>query len=156
MAALPQVSINTDLSEGLCFGCGQNNPFGLKLNFKRDGKTVRTEFTLAKLYQGWPGVVHGGIITCVLDEAMSYAVHFEGMTSVTAKMEVKFKRPVLIEEPLVVTSAITRKTKRLVETKAKVFLHDGTVVAEGAATHFIIGTRSSDAGNKGEGAQGNA
>lgn len=148
MAILPQVSINTDLSEGLCFGCGQNNPIGLKLSFRRDGKTVKAEFTPGKLYQGWPGVVHGGIITCMLDEAMSYAIHFEGMTCITARMEIKLKRLALVEEPLVITSTIIRNSRRLIETKAKVALRDGTVIAESTATHFVIEANSGNAGNK--------
>ena len=156
MVTLPQVSINTDLSEGLCFGCGQNNPIGLKLSFRQDGKTVRAEFTPSKLYQGWPGVVHGGIIICMLDEAMSYAAHFEGISCLTAKMEIKFRSPVQIEEPLIITSSITRNTRKLVETEAKVCLRDGTVVAEGTATQFVVEKKSGDAVSKEEESQGNA
>ncbi|MFC1962064.1 PaaI family thioesterase, partial [Chloroflexota bacterium] len=71
MVIMPRVSVNTDMSDGLCFGCGQNNPIGLKLKFKKDGDGVRTEFTPGESYQGWPGMVHGGIIGCLLDEAMA-------------------------------------------------------------------------------------
>ena len=155
MATLPQVSINTDLSEGLCFGCGQNNPIGLKLNFRRDGKAVIGEFTPGKLYQGWPGFVHGGIITCLLDEAMSYAVHFEGISCITAKMEIKLKRLALIEESLVITSAVTRNSRRLIGTKAKVSLRDGTVVAESTATHFVLETHSTNTVNQERESQSN-
>ena len=153
MSTLPQVSINSDYS--WCFGCGQNNPIGLKLSFRRDGNTVQAEFTPGRLYQGWPEIVHGGIIASILDEAMSYAVHFEGMTFVTARMEVKFKRPAPIAEPLVITSSITRKTRRLVETKATISLRDGTVVAEGTATQFIVNNGPHEKGNE-EGDRGNA
>ena len=156
MVTWPQVSINTDMSEGMCFGCGQNNPIGLKLSFRRDGKTARTEFTPGKQYQGWSGIVHGGIIACMLDEAMSYAARFEDMNSLTARMAIKFKRPVLIEEPLTITSSVTRKTRRLIETKAKVSLRDGTVVAEGTATHLVIEAKSGDTGSRGEESRSNA
>ena len=61
MVRLPRVSINTDLSDGLCFGCGQNNPIGLKLIFRRDGYGVRTEFNPNQQHQGWPGVLYGGM-----------------------------------------------------------------------------------------------
>ena len=153
---LPQVSIDTDRSDSLCFGCGQNNPIGLKLSFKRDGKTARAEFTPDKLYQGWNGIVHGGIITCMLDEAMAHAAHLGGIESLTAKMTVQFKRPAPVEEPLIITGSITRNTRRLIETEAKVSLPDGTVVAESTATQFIIETNSGDASNKKAETQNNA
>ncbi len=140
----PQISVDTDLRYSMCFGCGQNNPIGLKLSFQQDGKTVRTEFTPTKLYQGWPGLVHGGIIICILDEAMGYAALFEGMNCVTAKMQVKLRRPAPIDEPLIITSSATKKTRKLVETKAAISLKDGTLIAEGTATQFVINTRTGD------------
>ena len=97
-----QLAVDFDKRYSMCFGCGQDNPIGLKLNFKWDGKTARTEFTPGKLYQGWAGLLHGGIIICILDEAMGYAAIFEGMNCVTAKMQVKLIRPALIDEPLII------------------------------------------------------
>jgi len=137
MTTWPQISIDTERDLSLCFGCGQNNPIGLKLGFQWDGKTARAEFSPTEFYQGWPGLVHGGIVICLLDEAMSYAVIFEGMHCVTAKIQVKLRRPASINEPLVITSSVTRKTRKLVETRAVVSLMDGTMIAEGAATHFV-------------------
>ena len=138
MVKLPRVSIDTDLSDGLCFGCGQNNPIGLKLIFRRDGEGVRTEFTAHQQHQGWPGILYGGIIGCLLDEAVSYAAQFAGLKCLTARMEMRLLRPVLVEEKLVVTSHITRRTRKLVNSKAEVALEDGTVVAEGTAIQFVI------------------
>jgi len=140
MVSWPKVSIDERYS--LCFGCGQNNPIGLKLNFGWDGKTARAEFTPTKLYQGWSEVVHGGIIMCILDEAMAYAAKFEGMTCITARIQVKLKRPTLIDEPLIITSSVTKKSRRLVETKADISLTDGTSVAESTATQFVANTGS--------------
>ena len=138
MATWPQISIDTNRDYSLCFGCGQENPIGLKLDFQWDGKTARAEFTPTQFYQGWSGVVHGGIIMCLLDEAMGYASLFEGTSCVTAKMQVKLGRPALINEPLVITSSVIRKTRKLVETKAAVSLKDGTPIAEGKATQFVV------------------
>ncbi|MFC2022493.1 PaaI family thioesterase [Chloroflexota bacterium] len=137
MTTWPQISINTDGDYSLCFGCGQANPIGLKLSFQRDGKTARAEFTPTEFYQGWSGLVHGGIIICLLDEAMSYAAIFEGMHCITAKIQVKLKRPASINELLVITSSVTKKTRRLIETRAAVSLKDGTLIAEGTASHFV-------------------
>ncbi|MFC2011324.1 PaaI family thioesterase [Chloroflexota bacterium] len=137
MTNWPQLTIDTDRSYSLCFGCGQNNPIGLKLSFHWDGKTAKAEFTPTEFYQGWPGQVHGGILTCILDEAMSWAVLSEGVNCVTAKIQVNLRRPASIDEPLVIISSITRKTRKVAETKAMVALRDGTLIAEGTAKHFI-------------------
>ena len=139
MANWPQVSIDIIEKElDMCFACGQKNPVGLKLNFARDGKTARAEFTPNKFHQGWAGVVHGGIITCLLDEAMSYAALFEGVNSLTAKMQARFRRPVKIGEPLIITASLTKKTRKLVEAKAEMSLKDGTPIADSTATMFIL------------------
>src|SRR3972149_2159613 len=98
MVAVPKVILNTDLNEGLCFGCGRNNPIGLKLNFTRDGDTLRTEFTPDKAYQGWPGLLHGGILGCLLDEAMSNVAYHTGNTCLTASIEIRLKQPVKVEQ----------------------------------------------------------
>jgi uncharacterized protein (TIGR00369 family) len=136
------------MSESMCFGCGQNNPIGLRLDFQWDGKTARTEFTPTKVYQGWPGVVHGGIITSMLDEAMAYACRFGGVNCVTGKMQIRFRRPATIDEPLVIAGKVTRKEKRWIWTKASVSLPDGTLVAEGTAAQFVIEAKSDDTSDK--------
>ena len=137
----PRVPISTDKSAGLCIGCGQNNPLGLKLNFKWDGKTARAEFTPTKFYQGWPDIVHGGIISTMLDEAMGHATLFSGFFEfLTAAIQVNFKRPVLIGEPLIITASVTRNEGRSIEVEGAVSLSDGTLVAEGTATQVIIET----------------
>ena len=138
MVDLPRVTINTDLNEGLCFGCGHNNPIGLKLSFTKDGDTCRAEFTPGKAHQGWPGIVHGGILTCLLDEAMSYAAYFENVTCLTASMQVRLRQPVKVEVPLVITASVTKNSRKLVETRAKICLKDGTVVAESTSKQFVI------------------
>ena len=140
MTTWPQISIDTE-DATMCFGCGQNNPIGLKLNFVRDGKTVRSSFTPGELHQGWTGIVHGGIIECLLDEAMSYAAYFDGIRTITARMQIRMKRPAIIGETLTITASITRKNPKLVETEGAISLADGTPVADSAATLFIYDSK---------------
>jgi len=141
MTNWPQVSIDMEKELDMCFGCGQKNPIGLKLSFSWDGKVARTEFTPDEFHQGWAGVVHGGITTCLLDEAMSYAALFSGVKSLTARMQTRFRRPLQIGEPLVITASVTKKTRKLIEAKAEMSLKDGTPVADGTATMFVISPR---------------
>ena len=134
----PQISLDTEKDRDMCFACGRNNPIGLKLVFRPDGDVVRTEFTPTRLYQGWGDIVHGGIIHCLLDEALSYAAILNGLFCLTAKMESRLRQPAKIGEPLTIAGAITKFTKRLVETEANVSLGDGTVIAEAKGTLFVI------------------
>jgi len=144
MKILPQISIDTEKSLAMCFGCGEENPIGLKLKFKWDNGTARAEFTPNESHQGWPGIVHGGIISSLLDEAMSNAPYFEGIPCLTAKMQVRIRRPALTGERLIITASITKKSRRLVETRAVISLEDGTPVAEGMATMFVINSKPDD------------
>jgi len=137
MVEIPRVTLNSDLNEGFCFGCGCNNPIGLKLKFTRDGDTIRTEFTPDKAHQGWPGLLHGGILGCLLDEAMSNIAYATGNTCLTASINIRLKQPVEVESPLVITAWITRRRKKLIETSGQVRLKDGTVIAESTAKQFI-------------------
>ena len=139
METWPKAPIDVDRNE-LCFGCGKKNPIGLKLDFEWDGKTARTEFTPTELYQGWAGIVHGGILNSILDEAMAYAALFEGVHCITARMETRIRRPARVGEALLITSSVTGKSRKLIETKASITLEDGTPVAEGTSSQFIIKT----------------
>ncbi len=147
---MPQISVNTDMSEELCFGCGRNNPIGLKLSFQWDGSTVRAEFTPGEQYQGWLGVIHGGIIATILDEAMAYAAHFTKRNCVTAEMAVKFRRLAPVGEPLAISASIVRNTRKIIRTESQIRLRDGTLVAEGTATQFVVEDRASGGKEIGE------
>jgi len=144
MVAIPKVTLNTDLNEGFCFGCGQNNPIGMKLRFVKDGETIRAEFTPHKMHQGWPGMLHGGILACLLDEAMSNIAYATGNTTMTATIDIRWRQAVKVEVPLVVTPWITRHRKKIIETASKVTLKDGTIIAEGTAKQFVAENLAED------------
>ena len=156
MGDWPKVSIDTTKNLDMCFACGWNNPIGLKLSFEWDDKTAKTEFTPTEFHQGWSGIVHGGIIQCLLDEAMGYATRFEGLDCLTVEMHARLKRPALINEPLIITSSVIKKTRRLIKTKAAISLKDGTLVAEGTAKHFVVNQKSRDTSHDEEEPKGNA
>jgi uncharacterized protein (TIGR00369 family) len=79
-----------------CFGCGKDNPQGMRLKFVVDADQRRTTctFRLSKRYQGPPGHTHGGIITVILDEAMSKVNKLRSVIALTKRMEIEFLRPV--------------------------------------------------------------
>jgi uncharacterized protein (TIGR00369 family) len=139
MANRPQVSIDTRKEQDMCFVCGPQNPVGLKVAFCWDGKEARAEFTPDRNHQGWLGVVHGGILGSLLDEAMSWAALFSGVSTVTAKMETRFRRSLPIDQPIVITGHLTRQNRKLAEAAAQIYLKDGAIIAEATATMFILG-----------------
>jgi uncharacterized protein (TIGR00369 family) len=90
-----------------CFACGTENPIGLNLQFYRLAYTVCTELTLERRYEGWEGVVHGGIVSTLLDEVMSWAIMYtKKVFLVTRKMDIKYVRPVLVGMPLKVAGRL--------------------------------------------------
>ena len=121
---------------GKCFVCGEDNPEGLKLNFEidKEKQTLKTIFTASATFQGWDGVVHGGIISTLLDEAMAKLSYELGYNTVTASLEVRFKKLAPILEPLYVYGEITEVGKRLIKAKARMAKEDGTLLAEGKST----------------------
>lgn len=141
MSNWPQVSIDIPEGYAKCFGCGQENPIGLKLKFEPDGKGIKAVFTADERYQGWPGYLHGGIVGCLLDEVMSNVTYLQGIRCITVKLETRLKQLIPIGIPLTITSHITRKTRKVIDCVSTVKLPDGTVVAEGSATHFVIDTQ---------------
>ena len=120
---------------GNCFVCGKNNPNGLRLSFEidKEKQTLRTTFIASPTFQGWDGIVHGGIFSTLLDEAMAKLVYELGYQAVTASLEIKFKKPAPILEPLHVYGTITEVNKRLIRAKAHVANEDGTILATGTS-----------------------
>ena len=121
---------------GKCFVCGGMNPGGLRLSFEidKEKKTLTTTFVGSPVYQGYDGILHGGIISTLLDEAMAKLSYELGYTAVTASLEIRFKHPVPILNPLHVSGEITEITPRLIRAKAQVADEKGTILATGTST----------------------
>ena len=140
METWPKIEIDRQESYEMCFGCGKSNPAGLKLKFAWDEKTktASADFFAAEHLQGWPGYLHGGITSCVLDEAMGWAALLAGSHCVTAKMQIRFRRMVPIEQKYLLSCRVTKQNSRLIETEAVMTDLSGTVFAEGTGTQFVV------------------
>jgi uncharacterized protein (TIGR00369 family) len=106
----------------------------LSFQIDKERQTLKTTFNASPTFQGWDGIVHGGIISTLLDEAMAKLVYELGYRAVTASLEIKFKKPAPILEPLSVHGEITEVSKRLIRAKAHVAKEDGTILATGVST----------------------
>jgi acyl-coenzyme A thioesterase PaaI-like protein len=122
-------------SDHECFGCGDDNPIGLHLRFAADGDSVKASFIPGADHQGFGGIVHGGIISAVLDEAMAWATAHAGFWAMTGDMRVRFRRPLKIGEPTVVTARVSGTRGRLVTTAGELVLEsDRSPIATATAT----------------------
>jgi len=120
----------------MCFLCGRQNPIGLKLDFYEDHEAnqVRVEITVPEIYQGYPGVVHGGIVAAMLDEVAGRAVLIGGSDEdlmATLRLTVRYRRPTPTGVPLTVVGWVERPGKRMAKVAGEVRLPDGSVTADG-------------------------
>src|SRR5664280_1144529 len=92
-----------------CFACGRQNPCGLKLEFEEQADTYVTHFTGGPQHQGYDGIMHGGIISTLLDEVMARYIYAKGMNAVTARLEVRYVKPTPIGVPLLIQGRITKQ-----------------------------------------------
>lgn len=113
-----------------CFGCGELNPEGLRIKFKVDGLKVTGRFTGRKEHQGFPGVAHGGLAATVMDEAMGWAMYAVGAWAMTARMEVKYRKPVPLEEEVIVTAEVVRDRGRWLEAVSEIRSASGERLSE--------------------------
>jgi acyl-coenzyme A thioesterase PaaI-like protein len=122
-----------------CFVCGVKNDAGVHVRFY---ETTTAEgvseviacFTGQPHHQGYPGRMHGGVITAILDETIGRAVNIgEGEDpstwGVTAELNVRFRKPVPLGVELEARGRITRDIHHLFEGTGEIYLPDGTVAA---------------------------
>ncbi|MPZ50330.1 MAG: PaaI family thioesterase [Dehalococcoidia bacterium] len=125
----------TDLARW-CYACGDLNPIGLHLHFRlEDGWAIAT-FTAQREHQGYPGYVHGGLVTCLLDEAMGWATYGAGIWALTGKLELRFRDAVPTGEPLEVRARIARDRGRTLDLVAELRDSSGKLVAEATGLLF--------------------
>ncbi len=114
-----------------CYVCGMDNAEGLRVQFAVDEETrsIEAEWVPRPAHQGYDGIVHGGLVATLLDEAvgkLSTALH---MPAVTAELTVRFVRPVPPGRPLTIRGRLTKVQRRALSGEAEARLQDGTVAA---------------------------
>ena len=123
------------IDDHFCFACGAKNPDGLQLKFTYPQQgTCRAEFVPEQKFQGWQGILHGGIISTLLDEALAHAVGgAEGgggaSETVTAELTVRFKKPVRIGSRIILTGKMEKDNGKMVEASSELTDETGMVLA---------------------------
>jgi acyl-coenzyme A thioesterase PaaI-like protein len=114
----------------LCFGCGSENSHGLGMRFRQEDGRAVAEFSPPAHVQGFPGRVHGGVVATILDEAMGWAVYGRGILAMTARMTMRFRRSVPLDEPLAVAGWVTRDRGRFLEMRSELRSKEGALLAQ--------------------------
>jgi acyl-coenzyme A thioesterase PaaI-like protein len=126
-------------TQNRCFVCGQENPYGLHMHFARepDG-AISAEWRPTENWEGFKGIVHGGIIGTVLDEAMSKAVAAIKCEALTGELRVRFRHHVSTGESLRIRGWVVGKVKRLVKAEATLMAADGSERAHAWARFLAL------------------
>ncbi|MGB9803434.1 MAG: PaaI family thioesterase [Desulfofundulus sp.] len=114
----------------------------MRLKFSLEGDVCRATFTAGEEHQGWDGLLHGGLISTLLDEAMAQWLWRRGVTAMTAEMLTRFSNPVPVGVPVTVEAWSTGGKGRLWELCARLTLPDGRVAARATAKFLTIRERS--------------
>lgn len=123
-----------------CFACGANNPIGLKMEFYSDGQTVYSWLRTPKSLCGWRNVIHGGIITTIMDETMSWtAHHLIKKLILTKSIQVQFLHPLYVEEKIQVEGRVNCISReREAELNARIFNKNGQKCAQAVGTFALL------------------
>ena len=128
-----------------CFACGADNPHGLQLNFRVDpGGAASASWVPDAKWEGLQGIVHGGITTTLLDEAMAKAVASTGCRAMTAELRVRFRQYAKTSEWLQVRGWVVRNKTRLIETEATLVAADGSERAHAWAVFLVSKKRGKE------------
>src|SRR5580704_11705753 len=102
------------IPDNACFGCGGASAHGMKLAFEANTETghVTGHFRIGAEFQGSMGVLHGGIIATLLDEAMGKVCRLSDVRAVTAELTVQYRRPIQMDQEIVVEAFQTKRDGR--------------------------------------------
>lgn len=123
-----------------CFGCGKENPRGLKIAFtlEKAEKAIRGEFTPGPEHQGYEGITHGGIIATLLDEAMGRLLFELGIYAVTAWMEIRYTAPLAIGEKVLISARVIKERTKFFEAVAEVNDSGGRCIARASGKLMLV------------------
>ena len=123
----------------MCMVCGNENASGLKARFwELDDGELLGVFRPAEIHQSYPGRLHGGIASAILDETIGRAANIADPDTwgVTVELTVRFRKPVPIDGEIRAVARITRDSRRIFEGTGEIVLPDGTVAVEASGKYM--------------------
>jgi uncharacterized protein (TIGR00369 family) len=142
-AALSETITLAPNPENHCFGCGGANDEGMKLTFVQDdaNKKIVGRFVMGPRYQGGGGMLHGGIIAMLLDEAMGKVCRFRKAMAVTAEMNIDFVKPIRVDQEIIVEAFETAHRGRNIFQWGEIRDAQGQLLARGRARFVVLGEK---------------
>jgi acyl-coenzyme A thioesterase PaaI-like protein len=130
-----------------CLVCGRDNPHGLKLSFHVEpgSGVVHAEFVPRPEHIGFEGVVHGGVVATVLDEAMVWTASWSVRRfCFCGELMIRFKKPVSVGEHLIIESRVVFSRPKLIQTLVTARSPNGAIVAAGEGKYVPMAPEQSD------------
>lgn len=125
------------LKHSHCYVCDLNNPLGLQVTFRlEDGKAVG-QFIPRKEHESFEHITHGGILSALLDAAMTRVLLFHSVKAKTARLQVRFRKEAKVEESLTVLGEVVRIKKSFAVTRGEIKDSENKTIARGEAI-FIL------------------
>ena len=119
-----------------CFACGELNEVGLHLRLNLEPGRCWTELALPRRFEGWEGIIHGGILSTILDEVMAWSLVSHDNWGVTARMSVAFRKPVTVGQAIRAEGWITESRRRIQVTAGRIVdAESGVELAVAEATY---------------------
>lgn len=136
---MTDTKLNQVSADDGCFVCGSQNKIGLQAPFETDVATAtsRAAVVLPEELQGWQGVIHGGIVAALLDEACIYACRAKAEQCVTAELQVRYRKPVPVGARVEVSGVLQDASRKIWHASARLEIA-GTLHAEASAKIIVL------------------
>lgn len=123
-----------------CFGCCPDNPMGLQMNFYEEGEEVCCRWTPRGYYQGYKDMLHGGIQATLMDELAGWTVSVKlGTNGVTYRLDVKYRKPVLVTGgDILLRARIMKVEKRIATLSVALYDRNNTLCSEGICEYYVL------------------
>jgi uncharacterized protein (TIGR00369 family) len=119
-----------------CFACGELNEIGLHLQLNLEPERCWTELVMPSRFEGWEGIIHGGILCTILDEVMAWALVVHDNWGVTARMSIDFRKPVSVGQSIRAEGWIKEARRRIQVTVGRIVdTETGVELATAEATY---------------------
>jgi len=130
-------SLDFEIAAHHCFACGELNERGLRLQLHLSDGRCWTELALGPEFEGWEGIVHGGILSTILDEVMAWSLVAQDVWGVTARMTTDFRRPVRVGQRIRGEGWLAARRRRILDAEARIIdVESGELLAKASGLYM--------------------